>query len=264
MYSFDYARPASIRDAASLLAAKPEARVLAGGQTLIGTLRMRLAQPSDLIDLSAIPELKGIRADGGKISIGAMTTHAEVAASDAVRRAIPALAHLAGGIGDRQVRNMGTIGGSIANSDPAACYPAGVLGLGATIVTDRRSIPADSFFTGMFETALAAGELITAVEFPVPKRAGYVKFVQPASRFALVGVFVSEGPGGLRVAVTGAGPCAFRVKAMEDALAKNFSPDAIKSIAVPASGLNSDLHASADYRSHLVGVVARRAVAAAG
>ena len=264
MYSFDYARPASVREAVSLLSSKPDAKVLAGGQTLMGTLRMRLAQPSDLVDLSGIAELKGIRADGGKIVVGAMTTHAEVAASDAVRRAIPALAALAGGIGDRQVRNMGTLGGSIANSDPAACYPAGVLGLGATIVTDRRSIPADAFFTGMFETALAAGEIVTAVEFPVPKRAGYVKFVQPASRFALVGVFVSEGAGGVRVAVTGAAPSVFRVKAMEDALAKNFSPDSLKGITVPAGGLNSDLHASADYRSHLVGVIARRAVAAAG
>lgn len=264
MYSFEYARPASVRDAAGLLAAKPEARVLAGGQTLIGTLRMRLVQPSDLIDLSGIPELKGIRPEAAKITIGAMTTHAEVAASDAVRRAIPALASLAEGIGDRQVRNMGTIGGSLANSDPAACYPAGALGLGATIVTDRRSISADQFFTGMFETALAAGEIITAVEFPVPKRAAYVKFVQPASRFALVGVFVSDGPAGVRVAVTGAGPSAFRVKAMEDALAKRFSPDALTGITVPPSGLNSDIHASAEYRSHLVGVIARRAVAAAG
>jgi aerobic carbon-monoxide dehydrogenase medium subunit len=263
MYSFDYARPASVRDAVGLLAAKPEARVLAGGQTLIGTLRMRLVQPSDLIDLSGIPELKGIRADASRITIGAMTTHAEVAASDAVRRAIPALAHLAEGIGDRQVRNMGTLGGSLANSDPAACYPAGALGLGATIVTDKRSIPADQFFTGMFETALAAGEIITAVEFPVAKRAAYVKFVQPASRFALVGVFVSDGPAGVRVAVTGAGPSAFRVKAMEDALAKQFSPDALKGLTVPPSGLNSDIHASAEYRSHLIGVIARRAVAAA-
>src|SRR5699024_8006470 len=220
---------------------------LAGGQSLIPTLRQRLAQPSDLIDLNAIDELRGIHLDSGRLTIGALTRHAEVAASDEVARRIPALAHLAAYIGDHQVRNRGTLGGSLANNDPAADYPAAVLGLGATVQTGQREIAADDFFLGLFETALNEGEIIRAVSFPVPDRAGYEKFAQPASRFALVGVFVSQNGGQVRVAVTGAGACAFRVPAMEERLAGNFSPEAIEDVQVPADELNSDLHASAEY-----------------
>ncbi len=264
MYAFNFHRPSSIDEAARLLRSTEDGQFLAGGQTLLQTLRQRLAQPSDLIDLSALPELQGVRREGDALVIGAMTRHAEVARSDQVREAIPALAGLAGGIGDTQVRNMGTIGGSIANNDPAADYPAGVLGLAATVVTSEREIAADDFFTGMFETALEPGELIREVRFPVPRRAGYVKFAQQASRYALVGVMVAEtADGSIRVAVTGAGPCVFRVPEMEQALSRDFRPDALSGISVPAEGMNQDLHASAEYRAHLVGVIARRAVAAA-
>ena len=263
MYNFNYLRPSSLADAAKA-AAGADAKVLAGGQTLLPTMKQRLAQPSDLVDLGAIAELKGIKMDGNNLVIGAMTTHAEVAKSSVVKGAIPALAVLADGIGDPQVRNRGTIGGSISNNDPAADYPAGLVGLGATVVTNKRKIAADDFFKGMFETTLDPGEIVTAVSFPKPDKAAYMKFPQPASRFALVGVFVSKSGGNVRVAVTGAGPKVFRQADMEKALAANFTADAIKNVKQAASGLNSDIHGSADYRAHLVGVMARRAVAAAG
>jgi len=263
MYPFDYQRAASVADAAALLSRNPDAKLLAGGQTLVGAMKLRLAAPPQLVDLGAIADLRGIKADGGTLSIGAMTSHAEVAASKDVKQRIPALASLASTIGDRMVRNMGTIGGSIANSDPAADYPAGVLGLGATVNTNKRKLAADQFFKGMYETALEPGEIIVSVSFPVPKRAGYAKFKNPASRYAIVGVFVCEGPGGVRVAVTGAGPSAFRVPEMEKALASKFSPDAVAGIKVSSSGLNSDIHASSEYRAHLVTVMAKRAVQAA-
>ena len=264
MHSFNYIRPASLADAAKALAGASDGKIVAGGQTLLPTMKQRLASPSDLIDLSDIAELKGIKMDGNNLVIGAMTTHAEVAKSSVVKGAIPALAVLAEGIGDPQVRNRGTIGGSISNSDPAADYPAALVGLGATVVTNKHRIAADVFFKGMFETALEAGEIVTAVSFPKPEKAGYAKFPQPASRFAMVGVFVSKNGGDVRVAVTGAGPKVFRQAEMEKALSANFSADAIRSAKVSASGLNSDLHGSADYRAHLVGVMARRALAAAG
>jgi aerobic carbon-monoxide dehydrogenase medium subunit len=260
MYEFTYHQAASLADAARRVAANPEAKLLAGGQTLIAAMKLRLAAPPELVDLGALSELKGIRLDGTQVVIGAMTRHAEVAASDEVCQRIPALARLAGGIGDPMVRNMGTLGGSLATSDPAADYPAAVLGLGASIQTDRRRIAADDFFLGMYETALQPGELIVDVRFPIPQRAGYVKFSNPASRYAIVGVFVTQGPGGIRVAVTGAGPSVFRVPDMEQALAKQFSPDAIAAVRIASEPLSTDLHASAEYRAHLVNVLARRAV----
>jgi aerobic carbon-monoxide dehydrogenase medium subunit len=259
MYQFNYHKASSLADAAALAAKSSDARLLAGGQTLIASMKLRMVSPADVIDLSNVPELKGIKVDGGNLAIGAMTRHAEVASSKDVQQAIPALARLANLIGDRMVRNMGTLGGSVANSDPAADYPAAVLGLGATINTNKRKIAADDFFKGIFETALQPGEIIVSISFPIPKRAGYAKFHNPASRYAIVGVFVAEG-NGVRVAVTGAGPSAFRVSEMEKALTAKFAPEAIASINVPASGLNSDLHASAEYRAHLVNVMARRAV----
>ena len=262
MYNFAYHRPASLADAVQALKSAEDGRLLAGGMTLIPTLKQRLAAPSDLIDLGAIAELKGIKEDGDAILVGALTPHAEVAGSEIVRRTIPALAALAEGIGDPQVRNRGTIGGSIANNDPAADYPAAVLGLDATVRTDRREIRADDFFKGLFETALEEGEIITAVRFPRPEKAGYAKFPNPASRYAMVGVMVAKRGSEVRVAVTGAGPCVFRVPEMEQALAGNFTPDAVKDIKVSPDGLNSDIHGSADYRAHLVTVMARRAVAA--
>jgi carbon-monoxide dehydrogenase medium subunit len=262
MHNFSYQRPASLAEAAKLLSG--EAKLLAGGMTLLPTLKQRLAQPSALVDLGAVAELKGIKAEGGGLTIGAMTTHAEVAHSAEVKRTIPALAVLADGIGDPQVRNRGTIGGSISNADPAADYPAGLVGLGATVITNKRKIAADDFFKGLFETALGDGEIVTAVSFPKPDKAGYAKFPNPASRYAMVGVFVAKTGGGVRVAVTGAGPSVFRVPEMEKALAGNFSADAVKSIKVASKNLNSDLHGSAEYRAHLVSVMAARAVAAAG
>ena len=263
MYDFAYHRPKSLADAAALLKGKDEARPMSGGMTLIPTLKQRLAKPSDVVDLNGIKELVGIKVDGSGVTVGGMTRHADVASSADVKKAIPALAHLAGHIGDPAVRNRGTMGGSVANNDPAADYPAAVLGLNATVTTNSRTIKADDFFKGLFETALEDGELITSISFPKAEKAGYMKFPNPASRYAMVGVFVAKTAGGVRVAVTGAGPCVFRVKAMEDALAKNFSSDAIKDIKIPADGLNSDIHASAEYRAHLVNVMARRAVDAA-
>lgn len=262
MYDFEYHRAASLDDAAERLAASPEAKLLAGGMTLLPTMKIRLAQPDVLVDLGGIEELRGVSGTD-PVVVGAMTTHAEIAGSEALRNSIPALAALAGGIGDPQVRNRGTIGGSLANADPAADYPAAVLGLGATVHTNRRAIPAGDYFRGLFETALEPDEIIVSVSFPRPARAAYAKFANPASRYAVVGVFVADTPEGLRVAVTGAGPSVFRVPEMEAALSREFSPDAIAGIEVPADGLNEDLHASADYRAHLIGVMARRAVAAA-
>ena len=263
MYPFNYQRAKSVADAAGAVSKNADAKLLAGGQSLIATLKLRLARPSDLVDLGAIDELRGIQVDGGSVTIGAMTRHAEVAASADVKKAIPALAALAGGIGDRQVRNMGTLGGSVAHNDPAADYPAALVGLGATVNTNKRRIAADQFFKGMYETALDAGEIITSVTFPRPKRAAYMKFKNPASRYAIVGAFVADTGSGVRVAVTGAGPCVFRVAEMEKALAAKFAPESVASIHVPEKGLNSDLHAKADYRAHLITVMAKRAVEAA-
>jgi aerobic carbon-monoxide dehydrogenase medium subunit len=261
MYTFDYQRPANT--AAAAAAFQGDTRYLAGGQSLIQAMKLRLSSSERLVDLSGAAELTGIRMDGANVVIGAMTTHASVAASAEVRKAIPALAELAGGIGDQMVRNMGTLGGSIANADPAACYPAAVLGLGATVHTNKRTIPGDSFFTGLYETALQTGELITAVSFAVPAKAAYVKYKQPASRFALVGVFVSQSASGVRVAVTGAKGSVFLVKAMEDALAKNFSPATAKAVKVGTEGINADMHGTAEYRAAMISVMASRAVAAA-
>jgi carbon-monoxide dehydrogenase medium subunit len=264
MYAFQYHRPGNIGEATALLGKLGEGKALAGGQTLIAAMKLRLAQPSDLVDLGGITELSGIRADGDALVIGALTRHADVAASADVGKRIPALAQLAGGIGDRQVRAVGTLGGSIANNDPAADYPAGVLGLGATVVTSQRSLAADEFFTGLYETALKPGELIKSVSFPVPKRAGYAKFANPASRFALIGVFVSQAANGtVRVAVTGAGNGVFRSAELEKALTANFTPDAAATVKISADSCNGDIHASPEYRAHLVSVMAGRAVAAA-
>jgi carbon-monoxide dehydrogenase medium subunit len=263
MYAFDYHKPGTLDEAAALLNANPEARLLAGGMTLIPTLKQRLAAPSDLIDLGGLPDLVGIAVSDGEVLIGAMTTHAAVAQSPEIKAALPALAALAEGIGDPQVRHRGTIGGSISNADPAADYPAGVVGLGATIVTDRREIAADDFFTGMFETALEPGEIVRQVRFPIPLAAAYAKFPNPASRYAVAGVFVARTAVGVRVAVTGAGPSVFRVAEMEAALTASFTPDAIAGIRVDADALNTDPHATAAYRAHLVGVMAARAVTSA-
>ena len=263
MHAFNYQNPKSVADAAAALSKGGDVRLLAGGQSLIAAMKLRLAAPTDLVDLGGIKELSGIKVEGSSITIGAMTRHAEVARSKDVQAKIPALASLAGGIGDRMVRNMGTIGGSLAHNDPVADYPAGVLGLGATVTTNKRKIVADEFFKGMFETALAAGEIIVSVNFPVPKRAAYIKFKNPASRYAIVGVLAAETSSGVRVAVTGAASSVFRVAEMEKALTANWSPDAVAGISVPAGKLNSDLHASAEYRAHLITVMARRAVEAA-
>jgi carbon-monoxide dehydrogenase medium subunit len=262
MQDFSYHRPKSLDEAAKALGLS-EAKLIAGGMTLIPTMKFRLNQPANLVDLNGLTDLRGIKTDGGGLTIGALTRHAEVAGSAEVKNTIPALAHLAGEIGDPAVRNRGTIGGSVANADPAADYPAAVLGLGATVHTNKRKIAADEFFKGLFETALQDGEIITAISFPKPERAGYAKFPNPASRYAMVGVMVAKTGGGVRVAVTGAGPSVFRVKAMEDALGKNFAADAIKGIKVPADGLNNDIHGTPEYRAHLVTVMARRAVEAA-
>jgi len=263
MYAFELTRAKSVADAAAALA-KSGGKALAGGQSLVGSMKLRLAQPGTLVDLSGVAEMKGIRKEGDALVIGAMTRHAEVAGSAAVKSAIPALSSLAHAIGDRQVRNMGTLGGSIANNDPAADWPAAVLGLGATVQTNKRKIAADDFFKGMFETALAADELIVAVSFPAPKKAAYAKFPQPASRFALVGVFVAQTGSGVRVAVTGAASSVFRSKPLEDALGKTFTADAAKAVRIDAKGLNGDLHGSPEYRAHLVSIMAARAVGAAG
>lgn len=264
MYQFDYQKPDSLEAALAALRGNDEAKILAGGMTLLPTMKMRLARPDVLIDINRIASLAGIGKEDGAIVIGAMTRHADVAASKLVRDHVPALADLTEAIGDPQVRNRGTLGGSIANNDPTADYPAGLVGLGATVVTDRREIAADDFFTGMFETALEDDEIIAAVRFPVPERAAYMKFPNPASRYAIVGVMVAQALDGIRVAVTGAAPCVFRVTAMEDALTQDFRPDAIASIAVDGAEFNEDIHADAAYRAHLVNVMARRAVAALG
>jgi carbon-monoxide dehydrogenase medium subunit len=263
MYEFQYHRPASIDEAKEILAANEEAKILGGGMTLLPTMKLRLAQPSDLVDLSGIESLSGIRQDGDVIEIAAMTPHADVAGSDVVQSEIPALAQLVGTIGDAQVRNRGTIGGSLSNSDPAADYPAAVLGLNAVIRTDKREIAADDYFKGLFETALEANEIIEAVRFPKPKRAAYAKFPNPASRYAVVGVMVAETADGVRVAVTGAGDCVFRASGMEEALTNEFSADALDGQSIDAGNLNDDLHASPEYRANLVIVMAKRAVAAA-
>ena len=261
MQAFAYQTPASVAEAARAASAD-DVKIIAGGQSLLASMKLGVAAPAALVDLASIAELKGITVSGGTVKIGAMTTHAEVAASQEVAAAIPALADLAGRIGDRQVRNRGTIGGSLANNDPAACYPAAVLGLGATVHTDQRSIPADDFFTGLYETALQPGEVITSVSFPVPEKAAWQKFKQPASRFSLVGVFVSKGPQGVRVAVTGAGACVFRATDIEAALAGSWTQQAAAGVRVSADGLNTDLHGSAEYRASLIPVLAGRAVAA--
>jgi carbon-monoxide dehydrogenase medium subunit len=263
MYDFAYHKPASVADAVKLLA-DPDAKAISGGHTLLPALKHRLNKPTALVDLSGIAELKGIRRVGNAIVIGALTRHVEVATSAEVKAAIPALAYLASHIGDVQVRNRGTIGGSVSNNDPAADYPAAVLGLGATVHTSSRKIAADDFFLGMFTTALEPGEILTAVEFPIVDKAGYAKMKNPASRYVMAGVFVSKAGGAVRVAVNGAGPCVFRQAAMEAALSANWSPDAVANIKQAPDDLNSDIHGSAEYRAHLVTVMAKRAVAAAG
>lgn len=262
MHPFTYHRPATVADAAALLQ-NPDAKGLAGGMTLLPVMKHRLASPSSVVALSGIADLGGIAVSGNALTIGAMTKHIAVADSAVVKSAIPALAALAAGIGDPAVRNRGTLGGAIANADPSADYPAAVLGLGAVVVTNLREIAGDDFFTGLFSTALEPGELITAVRFPTPLAAAYAKFRSPASRYAVVGVFVARFADGVRVAATGAGPSVFRVPAMEAALAAHFAPSAIAGIAIPADGLNGDIHAEPAYRAHLVTVMAGRAVASA-
>ena len=264
MYNFEYYQAKNVADAQGKLAGAEDGKLMAGGMTLIPTLKQRLAKPSDVIDLGRIAELKGIKREGNTVVVGAMTRHIDVANSDVVKSAIPGLAQLAGMIGDPAVRNRGTMGGSVANNDPAADYPGAVLALNATITTNKRKIASDDFFTGMFETALEADEIITSISFPLVEKSAYTKFRNPASRYAIVGAFVAKTKDAVRVAITGAGPCAFRVTEMEKALSANFTPDAIKAIAVSADGLNSDIHASAEYRAHLINVMTRRAVTAAG
>ncbi|MEO7851066.1 MAG: xanthine dehydrogenase family protein subunit M [Rubrivivax sp.] len=258
MYAFTYERPTSVADAAKL--AGSGAKMLAGGQTLLASMKLRLANPPSLADLAGIAELAGMRREGDALVIGAMARHAAVASNAEVTSAIPALADLAGHIGDRQVRAMGTLGGSVANNDPAACYPSALLALGATIITSQRKIAADAFFTGMFSTALKDDEVITAISFPIPQRAAYMKFKQPASRFALVGVFVAQFAGSVRVAVTGAGNGVFRHAGLEAALSKTFTAEAAAGVKIDATHLNSDIHASAAYRANLVSVQTQRAV----
>lgn len=263
MYDFTYTKPASLPDALKTLSDDVESKALAGGQTFIPVLKQRLNKPSAIVDLSGLG-LSGITSDGSTITIGAMTNHHDIAASEVIKAKIPGLAKMAGWIGDNQVRHRGTMGGSLANNDPSACYPSAVLAIGATIHTDKRSIEADNFFQGMFTTALEPGELITKIVFPIPSKSNYEKFRNPASRYAMVGVFVAVGPHGTRLAITGAGQGGvFRHTAMEQALTANFSPDAIAGIVTPADGLNGDIHASPEYRAHLIGVMAKRAVAGA-
>jgi carbon-monoxide dehydrogenase medium subunit len=262
-YSFNYHRAKTLNEAQALLKQSQDAALLAGGQTLIATMKTRLANPSDLIDISRLQELIFIRTDADSVTIGAATTHAAVAESAAVRHALPALGEMAHLIGDPAVRHLGTIGGSLANNDPAADYPAAVLALNATVKTTGRTIAADEFFTGMFQTALADGEIVTEVQFPLVERAAYTKFRNPASRYAMVGVFVAKTKDGIRVAITGAGPCVFRSAEMEAALAQNFAPEALAEITIDPSDLNSDIHGSAQYRANLVRVMAMRAVAKA-
>ena len=263
MHNFDYHAPKTLDSALALLRDKEDGKIIAGGMTLLPTLKQRLAAPSDLIDLAALSEMKGVRRDGNEIVIGAMTTHAEVAANGDVQSLIPALSHLAGVIGDPAVRHRGTIGGSVANADPAADYPAAVVGLNATIVTNKRKIAADDFFVSLFETALERDEIITSVRFPLPERAGYEKFRHPASGYAVVGVMVAKFGDKVRVGVTGAAGSAFRASDFEAALEKNFSSEVLLGIAVSPDDLLSDIHCTNEYRAHLVNVMARRAIAAA-
>lgn len=264
MYEFKFHRPATVRQAANLLVKNEDAKIVAGGHTLIPVMKQRLASPAHLVDLSKVENLVGIEMKGRALSIGAMTTHAEVANSAIVGEAIPALASLASQIGDPAVRHRGTIGGSLANNDPTADYPAACLALDAVIVTNKRKLKAEDFFQGLFTTALEADEIIVRIQFPLPKKAAYIKFRNQASRYALVGVFVARRPSEVRVAVTGAGgDGVFRVPAFEEALKKRFAAKALEGIEVPADGLNSDIHGSAEYRAHLIGVLARRAVDAA-
>jgi carbon-monoxide dehydrogenase medium subunit len=258
MYAFTLEQPKTLADAKTLASAGAQA--LAGGQTLIASMKQRLMRPENLVDLGGVAELRGVKVDGQTLVVGAMTCHQDVANHADVRKLIPGLADLANGIGDRQVRARGTLGGSVANNDPAACYPSAVLGLGATVVTDRRQIAADDFFQGLYTTALEQGELITAIRFPIPTKSAYAKFRQPASRFALVGVFVAQTAGGVRVAVTGTGNGVFRHAGLEAALAKSFTPDAMKDVAIDASDISSDLHASSAYRAHLIKVQTQAAV----
>jgi carbon-monoxide dehydrogenase medium subunit len=264
MYEFEYHRAGSVDEAVDLLGKSSDGRYLAGGMSLVPTMKLRLASHADLIDLNGVGDLGGISASGGSVSVGAMARHEAVADSADVQKAIPALAAMAGGIGDPHVRHRGTIGGSISNNDPAADYPAAVLGLGATIHTNKREISADDFFTGLFETALDDGEIVTKVVFPAPDKACYIKFPNPASRFAIVGSFVSKKGDDVRVTITGAGLGVFRVAEMEAALKGNFAADAVADIKVSPDGLNSDIHGSAEYRAHLVTVLSKRAVAGCG
>jgi len=263
MYDFAYSKPASVADAVRALGADDESKAIAGGQTFIPVLKARLNKPSQIIDLNGLG-LAGITATPTLITIAAMTHHNDIMTNADIKACIPGLTKMAGWIGDTQVRHRGTMGGSLANNDPSACYPAALLALGGTVVTDRRRIHADDYFQGMFTTALEQDELITAIEFPVPEKSNYEKFRNPASRYAMVGVFVARGPAGVRVAITGAGQDGvFRHTAMEEALTQNWSPEAVRNIVTPADGLNGDIHASPEYRAHLIGVMARRAIAAA-
>ena len=265
MYDFAYHKPSSVADAVKLLAGDPDARAVSGGMTLLPALKLRLNRPTSLVDLSGIAELRGVRREGNTLVIGALTRHYEIATSPEVKAVIPALAEMAHSIGDTQVRNRGTMGGSVANNDPAADYPAAVLALGGTIQTDRRKVAADDFFQGMFATALDVGEIVTAIHLPTPEKAGYAKMRNPASRYSMTGVFVARGPAGVRVAVNGAGANGvFRVPEMERALTANWLPEAVANIKVDPSNLNGDIHGSAEYRAHLVTVMAKRAVANAG
>lgn len=264
MYNFDYEKAASADDAVKAAGGSDDVMFLAGGMTLIPTLKLRLTQPEKVVDVGGIGDMKGISVSGDTVIIGAATTHADVAGSDDVKKAIPALAKLASLIGDQQVRNRGTIGGSIANADPAADYPAAVVGLGATVKTNKREIAGDDFFTAMFETALEPGELITSVSFPVPEKADYQKLANPASGYAMVGVMVAKTKDGVRVGVTGAGPSAFRASAIEDALGSDFSSDAAKGVTMSSDDLNNDLHATAEYRASCISTLAARAVKAIG
>jgi len=261
MYALNYVKPKSVKEAAAFLATHPEAKLLAGGMTLIPTLKQRLAKPTHVVDIAGLSELKGISLKGGKLVIGAGTPHCQVATSAVVKKAIPALASLASVIGDPQVRNMGTIGGSVANNDPAADYPSAVLGLDATVVTTQREIASDKFFQGLFTTALKDGEIVLRVEFPLPKRAAYSKFHHPASGYAMAGVFIAQTAAGVRVAVTGAGPGVFRWKEAEAALAKSLKPAALEGLKLDSSGFNNDIHADREYRANLVRVMAKRALA---
>ena len=261
MYALNYVKAKSVKEATEFLARNPEAKLLAGGMTLIPTLKARLARSTHLVDIAGLPELRRVEVKGGKLTIGAGAKHHEVATSAVVKKAIPALAGLAGAIGDPQVRNRGTIGGSLANNDPAADYPAAVLGVGATVVTTKRSIAADDFFQGLFATALEDREVILRIEFPVPKRAAYSKFHHPASGYAMAGVFIAQTAGGVRVAVTGAGPGVFRWKEAEAVLAKGVKPAALEGVKLDASEFNNDIHADREYRANLVRVMAKRALA---